>query len=195
MVLAAHLKPLDKGESFKDNLNKIKVWNSAAHSPSDNNSSHDSVSNIDIDKDNLLKTIPKTNLEFIKCWKILEEKYNNLDSKWQFINNIGPERINQIFNVEIDGDLLGKFIVLFSEKLVKIKADQSAETDSDSESESILIYNLLKVFTKCNRFDLNLMFLKRDEINSCKIVFDYLKEIEALDKNDLELLRKKYLKK
>lgn len=30
MVLASHLRPLDKGESFKDNLDQNKIWNSLA---------------------------------------------------------------------------------------------------------------------------------------------------------------------
>ena len=173
MVLGSHLKPLDKGESLRDRMASSKVWNSVVNSDSDS-STKDQLQTPKIERD-LINSVPRTNLEFIKIWKELEEnvEYNEQD-KWMFLRNLGRDKLEQLFRVEISGDLLGKFICLF-----KVIIGQQ-------ETESIeYIVELLKLFPKCNRFSLSIMFLKKDQLDACKSVFERLEELK-FDVNDFK---------
>lgn len=179
MVLASHLKPLDKGETLRDNMNKgSKVWNSVVASK--DNKITDLNSDNYSDVSYLVDSDPKSNLEFIKIWKKLENNSNEQEYlKWNFLKKLGIKKITNLFKIEINGDLLGNFLVLFNNILNKEYSIESAN----------FIIDLLKLFSKTNRFNLNMMFLKKEDVYSCKRLF------EVLSKNCLNVdhLKELYL--
>jgi hypothetical protein len=82
-----------------------------------------------------------------------------------FLSSLGVEELRRIFKAEINGDVLGKFLVLFEGQLNK----------EDLRKESCdFIVDLLRMFTECSRFELNLMFLKDSETKSCKRILEFL---------------------
>ena len=185
IVLASHLKPLDKGETLRDEKGQIstkKVWNSVAtdsHVPSQLSNQIATHSHLDY-----VNIKPKNSLEFVKIWKQLD---SNTDSEWNFLTNIGAELMLKIFKPEINGDILGKFLILFEFK-VKQNYDMHV-TD--------YIVSLLKVFVTCKRFSLNLMFLKDTELGACKRLFEHLESLDqansSIELTELKCLKSNYL--
>ncbi|RNA41165.1 coiled-coil domain-containing protein [Brachionus plicatilis] len=164
MVLASHLKPLDKGETLRDNMKKgAKVWNSVYSADSktkDTGSLNlDNASNLSVDLN------PKTNSEFTKIWKIFEGSTSEKEKlRWNFLKNLGIEKISNLFKVEINGELLGNFFVLFENILKNEFSNESAQ----------FVMELLNFFPKTGRFKLNMMFLKNDDVCACKNLFEIL---------------------
>jgi hypothetical protein len=188
MVLASHLKPLDKGETLRGAVgreNTGKSWNSVMiGNKSDENSKNAFNLHQDTDISDLVTFVPKSNLEFVKIWRLIDTKLAQNETecnqmKWLFMYNLKAEKISQIFRPEIDGEMLGKFLVLF-EFILKDKGAEKIEN----------VVDLLKIFTKCNRFDLNMMFLKATEINAAKSIFQVIEEHGIKD----TILKKCYVK-
>jgi hypothetical protein len=185
MVLASHLKPLDKGETLRGAVgreNNGKSWNAVMiGNKSDEIGSRIEPNSNSSDVD-LVNQVPKSSLEFVKTWRLIESQYPDETEcsrmKWLLICNVNTERITQLFRPEINGEMLGKFVVLFETVL-----------RADSEASSAVV-ELLKVFTRCNRFDLNMMFLKQNEVDACRRIFQVLEE-RGLNET---LLKKCYLK-
>ncbi|CAF0971416.1 unnamed protein product [Brachionus calyciflorus] len=176
MVMASHLKPLDKGESLRDNIQKgAKVWNSIADNKLVDMNGLNLNENVNM-KTNLVNSVPKNNLEFLKTWRQIEnlELEEKDDAKWEFLKNLGIEKLFNIFQSEINGDLLGKFLVLFEHKL-----------KTEFTETSNFVIELLSIFPKCNRFKLNLMFLKAEELSACKNIFE-LFDVNSLSVGDLK---------
>lgn len=177
MVLASHLKPLEKGESLNSNAasRTNRVWNCVAlNAPSESIGSLSNTIDSNSKKPYLIETVPKTNLEFRTLWKKLDSN----DLKWLFLNNLGTQQLKELFHVEINGDLLGEFFTLF-----ELKLDDTKNYD--------FIVELLRLFSKCNRFDLNMMFLKNNQLESCKKIFSKLIESNCVN---IEDFKKLYLK-
>jgi hypothetical protein len=188
MVLASHLKPLDKGETLRGPVGREKngkSWNSVMIGNKGDDSSKNGINaNQDIETSDLVNVIPKSNLEFVKNWRFIEAKYSQDEGecnqmKWLFMWNLKAEKISQLFRPEINGEMLGKFLVLF-ECILK---------ENETEKLEFLV-ELLKVFTKCNRFNLNMMFLKASETEAAKNIFQLLEEHEIKE----PLLKKCYIK-
>lgn len=179
MVLASHLKPLDKGESIRDNKKNINIWNSLADSKNldPNYEKLLMQSNLEHEKQksSLINTKPKTSLEFIKIWRQLEEKHTD-EMKWDFLENLGANAIKNVFMTEINGDMLGKFLILFENKLNDLIENESQMEQSIIVNYLNLIFDLLKCLTRCNRFKLNLMFLKDSELNAFKKIISVFEE-------------------
>lgn len=187
IVLASHLKPLEKGETLANvKIKNMNTWNMAknqsANGESDSNSKNDDIYE---NKEKLLQLKPTNNLEFLKIWRILDEKYD-CDAKWAFLHNVGVELTQKIFLPEINGDILGKFIQLFAFKLKK-------ETNT-TEMDAKLVVDFMNCFARCQRFSLNRMFLKKEELQMCQeICVELDKQIEKLDENELKKLKSSYL--
>jgi hypothetical protein len=158
MVLASHLKPLDKGESLKSDLLNKNTWNLIAAK-----ANGDEPLKLDTNQTGPSHKQPLNSLEFIQAWKKLPDAVN---IKWQYVVSVGPEAIQSLFSHEINGEILGHFIGLFN------TVARNAEMNSDENIEKIV--HLLNVFPKCNRFKLNFLFLKKDELESCKLLFEEL---------------------
>ena len=193
IVLASHLKPLDKGESLKDNITKgNKVWNSVAETsktggPGTNMLTDEELARLD--KQNLIKSKPKNNLEFLKIWRTLEEMRDD-DAKWAFIKGLDENSMHQL--CQLNGELLGKFLILFRDKIKQIEEQNAGGDDAQIQVFSNIIAAMLQQFTKCNRFELNRMFLKKDEIDACKNVLKFVKKSELLSESDFVQLEKSY---
>ena len=188
MVLASHLKPLDKGESFRDNLNRNNVWNSLANTnssdPNFENLLKESNAELEKQKEILINNKPKSSLDFIKTWNLIEDKHDE-KTKWQFLNKLGADSIKSIFKAEINGDMLGKFIILFEKKLSE-QIENEEKLDISFMKENLdLIFDLLKCFIQCKRFSLNLMFLKESEINALKRIISFFENKSNIEKNKL----------
>lgn len=186
IVLASHLKPLDKGETLQT-VQAQKNWNLLSTNNKDESEQIKTTNDCDITQIN-----PKTNLEFMQIWRKI-----GLDEvkQWQFITNIGVQKLIDLFMTEINGEILGKFLVLFNNKL-----KQNIDVDEIVyKNDCEIIVNLLNGLHKCNRFDLNLMFLQKKEIESCKNLFECLIEfyskIETSFNNiDIAQLKCKFIK-
>lgn len=186
MVLAAHLKPLDKGETIEGNVsrnNASRIWNSAI-SGIQNNADSESTSNQfkdGNDVSSLFKSAPSNSAEFIKTWKFIESQLPDPVSghqlKWEYLQCLGADKLLDLFKAEINGDILGGFLLTF---------DQMLRANADTNKH--LIYQFLEAFTKCNRFGLNLMFLKKEQTEACKSIFNLLEE----DSINVVDLKKKY---
>jgi hypothetical protein len=186
IVLASHLKPLEKGETLANvKIKNMNTWNTAKtksigaetdlNSKSDNNYEN---------KEKLLKLKPTNNLEFLKIWRLLDENYD-AEAKWTFLLNVGIELTEKIFSPEINGDMLGKFIRLFASKL-----NEGSETEMNAK----LVVDFMNCFTRCQRFSLNKMFLKNEELELCRQIFAEMeKQKEKLDENQIKKLKSAYL--
>lgn len=181
MVLASHLRPLDKGESLANNLKTSpKVWNSAVNGPSQLDStsrtlSSDAVSQIDA----ILSTTPTSSLELAKTWTRLEQTGADSNTKWTFLTRLGQPKLAELLRTEITGDLLAKFLDLFNERL-------EDESRKDKETTGFIV-DMLRIFTKSNRFGLNVMFLSRQQVDTCRILFERLESL-GFELTDLKKL-------
>lgn len=186
IVLASHLRPLDKGESLRDNKNKEtstnKVWNSLATN-SNSSSSHsnstltNNSSDLAIRRNNLINTVPRNGLEFAKLWRQCEENFDDEETRWQFLVNIGLKRLQELLDHQ--GDLLGKFLCLFSNKVLKSEAEAN-------EDDVKFIVELLRIFSRSKRFVLNYSFLSKNEHEACQMVFKYLEDNGIKDIDDFK---------
>lgn len=184
MVLASHLKPLDKGESLTNNVSRQNiVWNSVSTSGTNQSKLDLNLNDKDLFVANLMNLQPKTNLEFVKIWRKIEDYNQNDETKWNFLSKFEHDAIFKIFSTEINADMLSKFIVLFDSRM-KIEEINNKDVD--------LIFNLLKCFTKCNRFKLNKMFLNNKDIELCKKLFDNIEKRNLIDVNDLKNVKTEY---
>jgi hypothetical protein len=190
MVLGSNLRPLDKGESLRDEKGQIstrKVWNSMAES----SAGHGPQPTGDIEnyEKTILRIRPKNSLEFMEIWSHIEKQCDN-KSKLVFLENLGVDELQRIFKAEINGDLLGKFLVLF-EGVIGGGEELRREV-------SDLVVGLLGVFPTCGRFGLNLMFLKESEMRAAKRCISFVEnEYEgrfgvAVDGELLKLLKSSY---
>jgi hypothetical protein len=187
IVLASHLKPLDKGESLTNNATRSNiVWNSAAGGASTLPEPVDLNLNASQEqqaKEELIRIKPRTNLEFVKIWKRLDD---SSELKWEFVKNLGEPYLYQLFSVEINGEILGEFLRLFQTRL-----------NSLSQIDLEFVFSLLKCFTKCKRFELNKMFLKPVESDACRSILDKFEEsIQTIliEEQDLKDLKNAYFK-
>ncbi len=190
MVLGSNLRPLDKGESLRDEKGQIstrKIWNSAADNGGGVNSTQIEV--VDNYEKRILKVKPKNSLEFMEIWTHIEKQYDNT-TKLEFLENLGVSEFRRIFKSEINGDMLGKFMILFESVLLS--------NHELSKQICDLIIELLVVFPSCNRFQLNLMFLKDNELKAAKNCIGFLEnECErrygvAVNRDNLKLLKSSY---
>jgi coiled-coil domain-containing protein 103 len=178
MVLASHLKPLDKGETLSKLQNKSN-WNVLASSDKVSlNSTQLNPQQIDLSKQKVM-----THLEFMQLWNKIPKI--DLKQKWILIKSVG-ENLKDLFTVEINGEMLGQFLILFNKQ-------ENEKLLEDSE----FILSLLSHFPNCKRFELNMLFLGKNEIESCKSLFDRLAQIfsnEDCKVQKIENLKKLYLK-
>ena len=95
--------------------------------------------------------IPKNGMEFARDWRRL---YKTNEDRYNFVVQLGGNRLKEIFRAEISNGLLGDILcalnVCFKEK--------------DTQE----ITNILDCLSKVNRFSLSLQFLGANEVQCCK---------------------------
>jgi len=189
IVLASHLKPLDKGESLQENMTKgNKVWNSIADSSKHQINVKDEGDHAN-NKQALVNSQPKNNLEFLKIWRKLDEN-KDTNAKWEFIKNLDQNSLHQL--CQLNGELLGRFLILFKEKCTEISDKELSENENRLYTNIIL--EMLQQFSRCNRFELNKMFLKSEEIQACKNVLLFIENSKLIDEDEFKKLENLYNK-
>ncbi|XP_064598466.1 coiled-coil domain-containing protein 103-like [Liolophura sinensis] len=151
LVLAAHLKPLDKGDKVSTTFNQ--PWNSTANR---SKSGHTPSANQDTDQIKQVYRLPKNGQEFVRDWR---RYYKTDQERCAFLLYIGPQKLQQIFKAEISFGLLGDFMSALS-----LGVEQSPE----------LVFDILNSLRQVNRFALSVRFMSKAEKDSCKKLFDAL---------------------
>ncbi|XP_059160966.1 coiled-coil domain-containing protein 103-like [Physella acuta] len=171
MVLAAHLKPLEKDDRISSIKNFTQVWNQVAEKFPKSTESENLLSN---NINQTCQNLPKSGQEFVQHWK----RYcKTLIDKKAFIFSVGPKRAEEIFHTEISGGLLGEFVECFL-----------PVEDQDTE----MIVGLLEAFSKSQRFSLSMTFLSKKEKEFVKTLFQELSNRQMVLENDI--LKSKILK-
>ncbi|CAL1529042.1 unnamed protein product [Lymnaea stagnalis] len=167
MVLAAHLKPLEKEDRISSIKNFTQVWNQAADKFSGPNIDNESIGSGYIEQTKI--TIPKSGQDFVQHWK---RTCKSIDEKKNFLFFIGGQRLQEIFKIEISGGLLGEFI----ECLMCVEPHEVLKS-----------LELLEAFSKSQRFSLSKSFLNKKEKHMCLILFEKLKNSESIKNNEFPL--------
>ncbi|KAJ8320493.1 hypothetical protein KUTeg_002080 [Tegillarca granosa] len=152
IVLASHLKPLEKGDRMDAIKNFEQPWNIHASKVKDQSRTESTEI-----KQNT-KSIPKDGQEFFRDWK---RYYKTTEDQYKFLIQIGGEQLKKIFRAEISYGLLGDII----------KALQEHFCDSDS----LQVIEVLESLTHANRFSLSVQFLSSKEKSHCVDVLKNLK--------------------
>ncbi|KAJ8668888.1 hypothetical protein QAD02_000147 [Eretmocerus hayati] len=173
MVLAAHLRPLERNELNK----KSEVsWNHCF-----NNKSEESIlqayerSNLrkfegkkSNDKFSIDQINPKTTLEFVKIWSCLVSS----ESKFQYLYHFRDKLKDKYFKAEAPSEFLGEFF--------------KASLDVCSIDTDLHIIEILTIFSRCNRISLSMAMMSSKEKDSVKLLFQKLLSLvqskEELDK-------------
>ena len=194
IVLASHLRPLDKGETLHDKTisSTKRLWNSLANSSTTTTTYDNSITTtttLTIDaRINSVRALlpPRDQLELANVWRQVEV-VNNFDSEiqWQFLrHDLGLTTMQTLFEKsgELSGDLLGKFICLFNYKLEQ-ESGSSIEATSDDVN---FIIEMLRLFSRSKRFGLNYSFLHKHELEACQQIFNRLKNKKIESLTDLQ---------
>ncbi|XP_050450487.1 coiled-coil domain-containing protein 103 [Cataglyphis hispanica] len=179
MVNGAHLKPLDRN----DMKPKIGVqWNPMINVTESHNSiistAGKSKCNQENDK-NITKKSPETYEDFVQSWRTI----TNHSEKFTYIWNLKNNLQNHIFRVEIPASFFSDFM------------DVCLQYLSDLNDVTSII-ELLSILSTCNRFDLTICFMTKNERSICEQIFQQL-QLKATSqdislKNAIESLAVKY---
>ncbi|XP_013407380.1 coiled-coil domain-containing protein 103 [Lingula anatina] len=172
IVLAAHLKPLEKTDKIQQDRFK-QPWNTIADSASlssSNTSDTDTLQKMEI-------KIPNNGHEFAQSWR---RHCKTSQDKLNYLRHIGSKNLQAIFKAEISFGLLGEIIDALLNDL----------------SDNIFVVEVLESLTLAGRFGLSLTFLSSSEKENCEKLFSKLDGEIPEDntdlKNMLEKLREKF---
>ncbi|CAH1778135.1 unnamed protein product [Owenia fusiformis] len=163
IVLAAHLKPLEKGDKITPGDRFTQPWNIHADRNTDALGSSGTLEQKKWTK------IPENAHKFTQDWR----RYcTSKQDKYSFLMWIGPEKLGHIFNMEVS--LLGDFF----EALLEYNM-----TDLHQ------VVDTLVVFSQAKRFGLSVTFLGSGEKENCKKIFEKL-QTDLESEGDSEYLEK-----
>ncbi|XP_051571410.1 coiled-coil domain-containing protein 103 [Myxocyprinus asiaticus] len=149
IVLASHLKPLDKKDIY--GTPRKQPWNTIAAGIQLESPSSEQV------QPHLSEIQPRNASEFSREWRRLAgssfEKYNLLIS-------LGGKVLLGIFSTEVAFGLLGEFLLILSQCL------------KSGDEEKVI--GVLEGLSKTGRFSLNLSLLSQAEQKACVELFDKL---------------------
>lgn len=111
-----------------------------------------------------LKQLPETSSEFYRDWR---RCMKSCQEQYQFLLQLGPQNLGQIFREDVAFGLLGEFLTVLSEN-VGIK---------DRES----VMGVLESLSGTKRFGLNVELLSRQEKESCRHLFEKLQRMETVN--------------
>ncbi|XP_011637452.1 coiled-coil domain-containing protein 103 [Pogonomyrmex barbatus] len=155
MVNGAHLKPLDRD----DMKPKIGVkWNPLINiaRPDSNASLKESICNKN-NNENIAKRSHETCENFLQTWKTIAD----YSEKFTYMWNLRHSLQRYVFRIEIPASFLGDFINVCLQHLSRMDDVTS-------------VVELLDVLSACNRFDLTVCFMTRDEQSACEQLFRQL---------------------
>ncbi|XP_030321606.1 coiled-coil domain-containing protein 103 [Calypte anna] len=145
MVLASHLKPLEKKDKMGDR--RTVLWNPCA---ARTKAPHTTEVEIPQEMDQL----PGTSAEFYRDWR---RCLKSGKEKYQFLLRLGGEALGRIFQVDLGFGLLGEFLAVLAEHICP--ADRAG------------VLQVLQSLSGTKRFGLNLDLLSQSEKESSREVF------------------------
>ncbi|KAM4645060.1 dynein axonemal assembly factor 19 [Amazona ochrocephala] len=145
MVLASHLKPLEKKDKMGQRRNVL--WNPcAAHAKGPQ------AGDVEIPQE--LDGLPGTSAEFYRDWR---RCLKSRKLKYQVLLELGGEALGRIFQADLGYGLLGEFLVVLAENV--------CHEDRDA------ILQILQSLSGTKRFGLNLDLLSEPEKESSRDLF------------------------
>ncbi|XP_065130280.2 dynein axonemal assembly factor 19 [Paramisgurnus dabryanus] len=151
IVLASHLKPLDKNDI--SGAPRKQPWNTVAAELKHASHSHELV------QPQLTEIKPRSTSEFSRDWRRFGgssyEKYN-------LLLKLGGKTLQKIFSTEVCFGLLGEFLLILSQCL------------KSGDEETVI--GVLDGLSKTGRFGLNLSLLSQAEQKACEELFNRLGE-------------------
>ncbi|KAK3083514.1 hypothetical protein FSP39_024487 [Pinctada imbricata] len=159
IVMASHIKPLDKGDNFQNITFDVK-WNSVAN----DKGKSDSSAADGVKKESF--KIPKDNQEFVRDWR---RYYKTTAEQYNYLKSIGGTTLAKIFRTDISlfGDIL--------------KALDSEFMDSDCD----VVLDIVENLTKTNRFTLSVQFLNSAEKEARNSLFAKLKNSKGSENSEV----------
>ncbi|KAG2461036.1 CC103 protein, partial [Polypterus senegalus] len=159
IVLASHLKPLDKKDKIGDE--RKQPWNTVAASSGQKPTSTTEAAT-PMPQEHLI--IPQSAAEFYRQWR------RNLPSgaeKYSFLLSLGGEHLSAIFRAEIAFALLGEFLQVLLENF--------------SPKDCMAVMTILLHLPRTQRFGLHLDFLDQAERDGCKQLIEKLQRLHECD--------------
>ncbi|NXT29584.1 CC103 protein, partial [Syrrhaptes paradoxus] len=151
IVLASHLKPLEKKDRMGERRNVL--WNPcAAHAKGP------PASDVEISQE--LDQLPRTSAEFYRDWRrCLKSK----KEKYQLLLELGGKALGRIFQADLGFGLLGEFLAVLAENICG--ADRDA------------VLQILQSLAGTQRFGLNVDLLSETEKESSRDLFRKLQSM------------------
>ncbi|XP_010139906.1 PREDICTED: coiled-coil domain-containing protein 103, partial [Buceros rhinoceros silvestris] len=151
IVLASHLKPLEKKDKMGQKRNM--VWNPcAAHAKAPQTS--------DVEIPQEMDRLPRTSAEFYRDWR---RCLKSGQEKYQFLLELGGEALGRIFQADLGYGLLGEFLTVLAENV--------RGEDGDA------VLQILQSLAGTKRFGLNVDLLSRSEKESSRGLFRKLRSM------------------
>ncbi|NWW98649.1 CC103 protein, partial [Caloenas nicobarica] len=145
IVLASHLKPLEKKDKMGERRNVL--WNPcAAHGKAPQ------ASDVEIPQE--LGQLPRTSAEFYRDWRRCLKSGKD---KYQLLLELGGEALGRIFQADLGFGLLGEFLTVLAENICR--------EDRDA------ILQILQSLSGTKRFGLNVDLLSESEQESSRELF------------------------
>nr|XP_012217426.1 PREDICTED: coiled-coil domain-containing protein 103-like isoform X1 [Linepithema humile] len=158
MVNGAHLKSLDRndmkpnvGVQWNPTINTIKPHNLTMYTASEKLSCNKE------DSKNITRISPKTCEEFLQCWRTILD----YSEKFIYIWNLRNILQTHIFRIEIPASFFSDVINVCLQYLSNIDDITS-------------IIELLNILSTCNRFNLMMCFMTKEERSTCQQLFQQL---------------------
>ncbi|XP_071568371.1 dynein axonemal assembly factor 19 [Temnothorax nylanderi] len=158
MVNGAHLKPLDRddmkpkiGVQWNPLINPTKPRDSTASAAS-RKSTRDKG-----DNGSSPKKFRETCENFLQFWRTIADH----SEKFTYVWNLRNDLRHHVFRVEIPASFLGDF------------ANTCLQHSSKVDDVTSII-EILGILSACNRFDLTVCFMTRDEKSTCEQLFQQL---------------------
>ncbi|KAG9474371.1 hypothetical protein GDO78_004589 [Eleutherodactylus coqui] len=165
IVAASNLKPLERKDKIGGD--RKQPWNPTATTSSSSKEPACAVLQESLSE-------PRNAFEFTRNWRRIE-----LKKRYDFLIEIGAEKLSHIFHAEVGSGLLGEFLLVLDEHLQDRHVGEVAE--------------ILQCLTKTPRFHLNLAFLSKTEMECCQKLFVKL-QILVNEENEADGRLKKALK-
>ncbi|NXP79545.1 CC103 protein, partial [Ramphastos sulfuratus] len=151
IVLAAHLKPLQKKDKVEKGRNVL--WNPCAAQ-----TRAPQGSQVEIPQE--LDQLPGTSADFYRAWR---RHLKSSNEKYQFLLALGGEALGRIFQADLGFGLLGEFLKVLAENIC--------------HEDRATVLQLLQSLSGTGRFGLNVDLLSRSEKESSRDLFGKLQRM------------------
>ncbi|KAM9368823.1 dynein axonemal assembly factor 19 [Phaethornis superciliosus] len=155
MVLASHLKPLEKKDKLGDR--RAVLWNPCAARTKAPQSS-------EVELPQEMDQLPGTSAEFYRDWR---RCLKSGKEKYQFLLRLGGEALGRIFQADVGFGLLGEFLTVLAENIC--------------DEDRAVVLQVLQSLSGTKRFGLNLDLLSGSEKESSREVF---RKLQSMSRGD-----------